>query len=118
MKQLRTLQRKATEYGVIPPSQKTLDKYGLTLQEWFTYLDEHDWYCRVCLRRTNTGRYVTDHEHVAGWSGMEAEQRKLYVRGVVCWHCNRYLLVRGITPDRAYRIAKYLEDFEQRRPNR
>lgn len=117
MKQLRTLKRIARTEGVVLPSQKTLDKYGLTLREWLHHLDAQQWRCAICHLKSNTGKYVTDHEHVRGWVAMPDEERKRYVRGVICWMCNRYYLAKGISLLRARNVVQYLTDYEARRDN-
>lgn len=100
--------------GVILPQPKTLEKYGLTATTWLEILERQDWVCPICERFPSTGKFVTDHEHVRGWSKMPDEERARYVRGVTCWWCNRYVLASHISIIRAYRIAAYLEAFEIR----
>jgi hypothetical protein len=113
---LEELTREAIERGVKIPTPKTFDKYGWTLLDWLQTLAEQDWRCPICDKAPPSGKYVTDHEHVRGWAAMPDEQRRLYVRGLTCWTCNRYLLARSISIETAERVALYLRRYAARRP--
>lgn len=102
--------------SVIPPSQKTLDKYGLTEAEWLAILERQGGVCAICKRVPETGRLNTDHEHVKGWKKMPPEKRKQFVRGAVCYWCNRSFLGRGITIEKSRNVTAYLEQYQARRP--
>lgn len=106
----------AAELGVVLPSKPTTDKYGWDTDAWLEMLDAQGWICPVCERFPRTGKFVTDHEHVPGWVRMPSAQRALYVRGLTCWTCNRYLLARGISVEVARNVAEYLERYNDRRP--
>jgi hypothetical protein len=74
------------------PSQATLDKYGLTLELWLAIWDHQDRMCPVCEKEPKTGTGVEfniDHRHVPNYYKKTAEERRKYVRGIVCNHCNR-----------------------------
>lgn len=116
---LSTLKRKAAqqEPPIHLPSQVTIEKYGWTLRDWLQTLNDNGWQCPICKRATKTGKYVTDHEHVRGWHSMPDEQRALYVRGLTCWSCNRYLLARDISVETAMNVVAYLQTYAERRPD-
>lgn len=102
------------------PTKGTLDRYGLTLDEWLGYLGvtketKDEAKCPVCDNRPPSGRFVTDHEHVRGWKDMARDVRKRYVRGVVCTTCNHFILTRYGTPAKHRGAADYLEAYEQRK---
>lgn len=99
---------------VLEPSPATLKKYGLSVEEWKIILDSQEGKCFVCEKVPKKGRLVIDHEHVKGWSKMEKDQRKQYVRGLLCWFCNHYYLSRGISIAKSQRVTKYLEIYEAR----
>jgi hypothetical protein len=90
----------------------TLNKYGMTMADFHGMLDLQCGVCPICHRAPSTGRWCVDHKHVNGWRRMKPEKRRLYVRGIVCWFCNRWYLAKGITRAKALAIAAYLEDFE------
>jgi hypothetical protein len=95
------------------PSKATLQKYGLTLDEWQAMYDKYSGACHVC-RRIPGGRGIlaVDHEHVRGWKNLPPEERKKYLRGLACFQCNNKLLWKGITKERLRIAAQYLEDYE------
>lgn len=93
---------------VIPPKPATLKKYGITREEWIFILKRQGKVCAICGRLPRSGRMVVDHEHVKGWEDMAPEQRKKFVRGVLCRLCNGYK-VRGMSLMTARTITTYLE---------
>lgn len=99
------------------PSKATLSKYGLSADEWQAILDSQDGKCPICLRVPTTGRWVIDHEHVKGWKTKTPQERKLYVRGILCWVCNNRILTRGITAEKLRRAADYLDNYERKKQN-
>lgn len=104
-----------TRYEIKEPRKITLDKYGLSLNEWKEIVCQQNYKCPICLnvlcKTTNI-----DHYHAKQWGKMSAEKRKLFIRGVTCWWCNKSMLPKGITIEKARRTLNYLERFEKRRP--
>lgn len=101
---------------VLAPSPATLKKYGLSLEEWQVILDRQNGVCAVCKLEPTKGRLCIDHFHVKKWKKMPPEQRKLYVRGLLCFRCNTTFVGRGITVERSMATTNYLIQFEQVRP--
>lgn len=95
-----------------PPSKATLRKYGLTAERWVALWHHQQGACAVCQRK---GRPLQiDHHHRRGWKKLSPERRLLFVRGLVCWPCNRFLLgpVRyGMTPLLYRAAADYIEGW-------
>lgn len=110
----RELELEAAQRDIRVPQDATLTKYGLTRRTWLLRLQAQGWACGVCGTEPSTGRYVTDHEHVRGYKDKPASERAKHVRGITCWFCNRYLLARGISVERAEAVAAYLRAYEQR----
>lgn len=100
------------------PSLETLKKYGLSLAEWENILYSQNGVCYVCGKISSTGRLVTDHEHVKNWKKMPPEQRKTYVRGLLCWVDNHYTMGRGATVEKFIRAADYLGSYRERQHGR
>ncbi len=96
------------------PSAVTLKKYGLTADEWQLILDAQGGVCAICKKMPPSGRLNVDHEHVKGWKKMPPEQRKLYVRGLLCWTDNLYVLGRGVSIARLENALKYLKAHGKR----
>ena len=97
------------------PTEGTLKRYGLKLIEWIEIAVGQDCACFVCKRVPKSGRLCIDHEHVKGWKDMEPNDRKKYVRGLLCWTCNHYYLSRGMTVERALNTAEYLRRYESKK---
>lgn len=47
---------------------------------------------------------------------MPPEKRKLYIRGLLCFWCNKTYVGRAITVKKAERVLEYLKQFEERKP--
>ena len=100
---------------IVQPTPFTLRKYGLSLEEWKVMLADQGGVCAVCLYDPPSGRLVIDHEHVGKWKAMPPEKRKLFVRGLLCWTCNRHTLARGATEFKLHRAAEYLHRYHLRK---
>lgn len=100
-----------------PPKPETLRKYGLDEQEWLALLAAQGNVCAVCRKVPENGRLCTDHEHCKGWKHAPPEERKKWVRGMLCYFCNHWYVGRAITVTKAENVLTYLKAFEQRRPN-
>lgn len=104
----------AAARGIRAPSAATLKKYGLTEIEWLGMLCAQGWQCPICLKRAGI-RFVTDHQHVPGWKTLAPEDRKRYVRGILCSWCNHRRVHSYLTAVEAQRIADYFAAYEKRR---
>lgn len=113
---LAQLRKEAKRRGVVLPHPTTLAKYGWDLHSWLTMLAGQGWVCPLCGRAPANGKFVTDHEHVRGWTRMPPEVRRLYVRGITCWIDNRYLLAGKMDRQRAENAVEYFRRYERRRP--
>ena len=107
------LKAQAARLGIKAPTAPTLKRYGLTEEEWLGLLADQGWKCPICLRRAAT--WNTDHHHEAGWRHMPPEQRRRYVRGVLCAYCNHRVVHSRMPADVAQRIADYIAAYERRR---
>ena len=101
------------------PSDATLRKYGMTAGDYEQRLYAQFFKCPICERspiRAADGlmHLVVDHFHARGFKKMPAEQKKRYVRGLVCITCNRYLVNRNVTIEKAEKTIEYLSDFQRR----
>lgn len=99
------------------PSAGTLNKYGLTQDDFRHILESQNGVCPICRhipkpsKRDGKIRWVIDHYHVKGWKNMPPEKRKMFVRGITCWFCNRYYLGKSITIEKSKNVTAYLERF-------
>jgi hypothetical protein len=111
------LELEASRRGIKPPTPTTLRRYGLTAEEWLAILAAQDWRCgvRTCLKTGGGVRWNTDHDHVPGWAKKPPEERKRYVRGVLCPWCNHRRVNSRMRAVEAQAIADYLAAYEARR---
>ncbi len=96
------------------PTKATLKKYGLSEEEYTALYESQGGICPICGRKDVL--LVIDHEHAPRWKKMPADQRKLYVRGLLCSYCNQRRVGKGVTKQTAYNTYKYLQAYEKRRP--
>lgn len=109
------LGREAARRGIKAPSATTLRRYGLTAFEWLALLAGQGWRCPICRKRGAGVTWNTDHDHVPGWTKKSAEERRRYVRGVLCAYCNHRRVNSRMPALEARRIADYLAAYEARR---
>jgi len=102
--------------GIWVPQPTTLARYGLTMREWRNMVEEQEYACGCCKKKPNSGKLFIDHEHVRGWKHMPSKNRKLYVRGLACYVCNRFILNHRVSAQLLRHGAEYLERFEMVRP--
>lgn len=107
------LQREAARLGIVPPGAATLRRYGMTVDEWLGLLEAQGWKCPICHK--TRAKWNTDHDHVPGWKNLPPEERKRYVRGVLCAYCNHRRVNSRMSALEAQRIADYLAAYEARR---
>lgn len=109
-----SLADEAARRGVCPPQPATLRRYGLDTDEWLALLAAQGWKCPVCLRSSGV-KWVTDHDHVPRWRDRPPEERKKYVRGILCSYDNHRRVNSRMPAVEAQRIADYLSAYEKRR---
>lgn len=97
------------------PAKATLRRYGLSFSDWFSMVQEQGWRCAVCFREPANGKLVIDHEHVPKWSKMKPDDRKKYVRGLLCSWDNWQFLRKGMTQDKALRLHNYLSKYNSKK---
>lgn len=83
-----------------------LKTYGITLAEYERILVAQGGTCAVC-HKPPKGVLHVDHEHVRGWKAMPPWMRRGYVRGLLCFQCNRYRVSKQTTST-AEATFKYL----------
>ena len=96
------------------PLPVTLKKYGLTAEEWLELYNKQGGVCFVCQKLPKSGRLNIDHFHVPKYKKLPPEERKKFVRALVCYWCNKSYLGRGITIEKSKRVTQLLEEFKER----
>jgi hypothetical protein len=75
------------------PKDKAKDKrlyktYGITLQDWNKMYKDQGEVCWICKKLPKSGILNVDHIHQKGYKKMLPEDKKKYVRGLLCFVCN------------------------------
>ena len=96
------------------PTQGTLKRYGLAEKEWLGILKKQGGVCAVCKLFPQSGRFVVDHQHVPKWKKMPPEERRKYVRGILCFMCNGKCVNKHMTLEKAVEIVLYLTTYHER----
>lgn len=104
----------SSEYDIVVPTPATLRKYGLSVEDWQDILRSQGGACGACGKVPRTKRFNIDHEHVRGFKAMKPQDRKRFVRGLLCWACNSFRLARGATVENLRGAADYLERYQKR----
>lgn len=60
-------------------------------------------------------RLNIDHEHLRGWAKLPDDERKKYVRGLLCPYDNRVVVGRHKESTRLKAAAKYLDSYHRRK---
>lgn len=95
------------------PTKNTLRKYGLTESDYKIRWLLQGERCPICGR--SDAPMVIDHEHVRGWGKMKPEQRRKFVRGIICSWDNRWIVGRGATVENLRSGSEYLQDYRERK---
>lgn len=101
--------------GIKVPSIRTLRKYGLTVKDWIEVLERQQGVCAVCLLVPKSGKLCVDHEHVRGFKRMSPKERRAFIRGLLCAHCNHRLVNKYITIVAIEKALRYLKAHDARR---
>jgi hypothetical protein len=85
-------------HGVRVPSLATLTKHGITESEWRDIAIAQGFKCGIHGGLPKSGILHIDHDHKTG-----------RLRGLLCWLCNKFLLIQGVTPTKLRSAADYIE---------
>ncbi len=88
-------------------SKRTLAKYGLDDLDFARMNIAQGGKCKICKRSFKEVRCFIDHEHVKGFKSMPAITKRQYVRGLLCFTCNRYRVAKN-TFETATLVREYL----------
>lgn len=95
------------------PTDSTLAKYGLSRTQYRRMFNAQGRCCQICKRKGV--QFVIDHEHVRGWKRMDPNERRKYVRGILCRSCNHRIVNRYARPRLLMSAAYYLEEYERKK---
>lgn len=70
-------------------NNRLLKTYGITLEDWNYLYDKQQGKCCICKQSPEVcGRLCIDHIHQKGFKKMTSEEKKIYIRGLLCYLCN------------------------------
>ncbi len=83
--------------------------YGVDPKEFWKL---HARGCGICGHQWKKGerQLAIDHEHVPGFHGLHHDQKRKYVRGLLCILCNKHRM-GAVDLDIARRMVAYLEAY-------
>jgi hypothetical protein len=89
--------------------------YGLTLKDYYDLLKKQNGLCAICFEPPGDGdrKLAVDHMHVFGYFELCLEERKKYVRGLLCILCNKHRMAE-MNINLAKNMLTYLQDFDSR----
>jgi hypothetical protein len=100
------------------PKKITLDRYGIDASEWLYIFESQGWMCPICKKKPKTGspsEFNIDHIHVRNYDKLPPEERRKYVRGILCQWCNRSYMAKHMTEEKAKNIILYLTQYSSRK---
>ena len=86
-KQARTRKHYQKYPYTVIRNQQLLRLYGITIDDYNRMLEEQGGVCAICQIKSGKTLHV-DHKHVEGYSLMTPEEKRKYVRGLLCSRCN------------------------------
>lgn len=89
-------------------NKRLYNTYGLTLSEWSTMLLCQNEVCQICKTMPKSGILCVDHIHIKGFKTMTPEQKRPYIRALLCFMCNTSLKSFEKTTD-GQRNRRHLE---------
>lgn len=97
--------------------------YGISQRQFLMMLDAQKDCCATCLQHFGVKRINVDHEHIKGFKKFPPELKAIYVRGLCCYKCNRFLLgaadkYKNCQVDVLIRTVIYLSEYGQKRNQR
>lgn len=89
---------------------KIKSAYGLSKPEYIQLFEDQNYECGVCSTKITpfTKLAHVDHVHVDGYKKFAADEKKKYVRGMLCSTCNAGIGMLGDDVDVVLRAARYL----------
>lgn len=85
-------------------------QYGLTPEDVVQMYAEQGGTCACCPSELADHKWVIDHKHAPGYKRMPPEERRKFVRGLVCIYCNWKVLgqLERAGRERIVRACRYL----------
>ncbi len=62
--------------------------YGITFADWEVLFKKQHKVCAICKTMPKSGILCVDHIHIKGFKIMPSEEKRQYIRGLLCYMCN------------------------------
>jgi len=95
--------------------KRLMQTYGLSLDEWEEIFEKQEGTCWICRTIPKSGILCVDHLHLRGYKKLDLEDKKKYVRGLLCFSCNTAFgrIERRKNPRQLLEgIVKYFKTFK------
>jgi hypothetical protein len=83
--------------------------YGITLVEYKKMLKEQKGVCDICKRPPKARALSVDHQHQKQDKKKTPQERRVKVRGLLCWSCNTALAKFKDNAEHLRNAAIYIE---------
>jgi len=103
--------QKQQKQTLVIPKEKTLSKYGITKKEWLQMARKQRKVCAICKKFPSTGKLHIDHEHIKNFKKLPPQEKKQYIRGLLCWTCNYFIMSKNVSIDKLKNAIKYLYKY-------
>ena len=90
--------------------------YGLTEKQYEKMLKSQMGKCALCGSLPMSRSHAVDHEHIKGYKKLEPKEKRKFVRGLLCFRCNKFKVGR-LDLEWAKKIYDYLKKYETRNRN-
>lgn len=83
--------------------------FGISMDEYNNLLKEQNGVCFICQRPPKNRALNVDHKHEKNESKRAASNKRLSIRGLLCYSCNKGLSYFKDNPSLLEQAAKYLK---------
>jgi hypothetical protein len=95
-------------------NKRLMLNYGITLFDWQDMYENQERVCWICKAMPKNNVLCVDHIHIKGYKKLLPEEKKKYVRALLCFQCNTAFgrLERRKTPRKLLEnIIRYFNTF-------
>lgn len=73
---------------ILQKHKRLVNTYGITYGEWLQLKIDQDGVCAICKTLPKNEVLCVDHLHIKDYKKLPIEEKKKYVRGLLCFQCN------------------------------
>lgn len=91
-----------------------LEHYGIDEDEYNRMLKTQGGVCKICGHPKKTRNLAVDHKHQLNFKKMKNSEKRKYLRGILCWKCNKGLELFNDNPQHLQNASQYLIDWQEK----